>query len=153
MQNCGMAPPFVTYAQGLSTETVGDDFFWPKTGLNLSEDLFFVFFCFFGHHLILGQKPDKLWVKTLLFWSSPNFGQENGFWSSLFSNFLNFLPPPPPFSKILRTLLDARNLVTLSVIALIGEEIANLKWKFNFHSNLRLASSNKWPKCSAQKYL
>ena len=41
-------PPFVTWAEGLSTET----FFWPKTGLNLSEDLFF--------------------------WSSPNFGQENG---------------------------------------------------------------------------
>ena len=59
MQNCDMAPPFVTWAEGLNTETVGEDlFFGPspnfetKTGLNLSEDLFF--------------------------WSSPNFGQENG---------------------------------------------------------------------------
>ena len=53
-----MASPFVTWAEGLSTETVGEDLiFWlspnfgPKTGLNLSEDLFF--------------------------WSSPNFGHEN----------------------------------------------------------------------------
>ena len=44
------------------------------------------------------------------FWSSTDFGQENGlildgkilFWSSLFSNFLNFLAP---LSQILRTLL------------------------------------------------
>ena len=33
------APPFVTWAEGLSTETVGEDLF-------------------FGLHLILGQKPD-----------------------------------------------------------------------------------------------
>ena len=53
MQNCGIAPPpFVTWAEGLSTQTVGEDFFWPKTGLYLSEDLFFV-------------------------WSSTKFGQEN----------------------------------------------------------------------------
>ena len=33
---------------------MGEDlFFWPKTGLNLSEDLFFV-----GLHLILGRKAD-----------------------------------------------------------------------------------------------
>ena len=51
--------------------------FGPKTGLNLTEDFFF-------------------------FWSSPKFGQENGLGfglenfhsGSLFSNFLNFLPPP-----------------------------------------------------------
>ena len=33
-------PPFVTWAEGLSTETVGEDLFL-KSGLNLSEDLFF----------------------------------------------------------------------------------------------------------------
>ena len=44
--------PFVTWAEGLSTETVGKDLFWPKTGLNLSEDLFY------GLHLILGRKTD-----------------------------------------------------------------------------------------------
>ena len=54
-----MDPHFVTWAESLSTKTVGEDlFFWPsrncgpKTGLNLSGDLF-------------------------LFWSSPNFRQEN----------------------------------------------------------------------------
>ena len=42
MQNCVMPPPppLVTWAEGLSTETVAKDFFWPKTGLNLREDLF-----------------------------------------------------------------------------------------------------------------
>ena len=51
MQNCGMAPLSVTWAEGLSTETVGEDLFWPKTGQNLSESLFF--------------------------WFSPKFWQEN----------------------------------------------------------------------------
>ena len=37
MQNCGMAPHFVTWAEGLSTEAVGEDLF-------------------FGLHLILGRK-------------------------------------------------------------------------------------------------
>ena len=55
MQNCGIVPPFVTWAEGLSTQAVGEDLFGSKTGLNLSEDLFFLFV-----------------------WSSPNFGQENG---------------------------------------------------------------------------
>ena len=36
----GPCPPFVTWAEGLSTETVGEDIFL-KSGLNLSEDLFF----------------------------------------------------------------------------------------------------------------
>ena len=47
MQNCGMAPPVATWAEGLSTQTVGEDLcFWsspdfgPKTGRNLGEDLF-----------------------------------------------------------------------------------------------------------------
>ena len=52
MQNCGMAPPFVGWAEALSTQMVGEDLcFWPTPkaiGLNLSEDFFF--------------------------WSSPNFG-------------------------------------------------------------------------------
>ena len=55
----------------------------PKSGLNLSEDLFV--------------------------WSLPNFGQENGMILSgiIFTNFLIFLaPPPPPLSKILRTQLS-----------------------------------------------
>ena len=58
MQNYGMPPPFVTWAEDLSTQTVGEDLcFWPfpnfgpKTGLNLSQDLFF-----FGLHLILDRK-------------------------------------------------------------------------------------------------
>ena len=42
MQNCNMASPFVTWAKGLSTQTVGED----------------LFFCFFGLHLILGRKTD-----------------------------------------------------------------------------------------------
>ena len=44
-----MAPLFVTLAEDLSTQTVGEDLFFvgsfsmlgPKTGINLSEDLFF----------------------------------------------------------------------------------------------------------------
>ena len=83
-------PPSVTWAEGLSTETVGEDLFWPKTGLTLSEDLFFFFF--FGLHLISGRKRTWFWAGKF------------SFWSSLISNFLNFLPPP--FSKILRTLLS-----------------------------------------------
>ena len=51
MQNCGMVPPLFTWAKGLSTETVGEDLFLAKNGLNLSKDLFF--------------------------WSSPNFGKKN----------------------------------------------------------------------------
>ena len=81
--------PFVTWAEGLNTETVGEDlFFWTKTELNLSKDLF-------------------------LFWSSPNFGfwsekrtwfwvGKFSFWSSLISNFLPF---PHPLSKILCRIL------------------------------------------------
>ena len=62
MQNCGMAP--LRNLGGRCEHRNGGrrPFVWsslnfgPKTGLNLSEDLFFVF----------------------LFWFSPNFGQENG---------------------------------------------------------------------------
>ena len=49
--------PFATWAEGLSTQTVGEDLcFWsasnfgPKTGLNLSEDFLF------GLQLILDRK-------------------------------------------------------------------------------------------------
>ena len=61
MQNCGMPPPppFRTWAEGLSTQMVGEDLcFWPalnfgpKNELNLSEGLFF--------------------------WTSPSFGQKSG---------------------------------------------------------------------------
>ena len=57
MQNGGMAPPFVSWAEVLSSKRVGEDLcFWPapnfgqKIGLDLSEDLFF------GLQLILGEK-------------------------------------------------------------------------------------------------
>ena len=50
-------PPFVSCAEALSPQTVGEDFcFWPfgqKIGPNLIEDLFV-----FGLHLILGKKSD-----------------------------------------------------------------------------------------------
>ena len=72
-------------------------FFWlspnfgPKTGLNLSEDLFFFWysksdFGILGLNLILGWKTD--------FEDGKRTGGKNLFWSSLFSNFLNFLAPP-----------------------------------------------------------
>ena len=47
-----MAPHFVTWADSLSTETVGEDIFGAK-------------------------KRSKFELK-LFFWSSPNFGQKNG---------------------------------------------------------------------------
>ena len=86
MQNCGMAPHFVTWAEGLSTEAVGEDLFFglhlilgQKNGLNLSEDLFY------------------------FFWSSPNFEQKNGlgfglenFHSGLYNS---QIPRSPPFRK------------------------------------------------------
>ena len=58
MQNCGMPPPpFVSWAEALSTQRVGEDVcFWSApnsgqiVGLNLSEDLFFAL------HLSLGKK-------------------------------------------------------------------------------------------------
>ena len=77
--NLWHGPLFVTWAEGLSTETVGEDLFWPKIVKNLSEDLFF--------------------------WSSSNFGKKNGlgfglenFHSGLHQSQI-FWPPPPPFEK------------------------------------------------------
>ena len=52
-----MAPHFVTWAEGLSTEAVGEDFFFGRHLIlgrkNLGKDFFF-----FGLHLILGRKTD-----------------------------------------------------------------------------------------------
>ena len=70
--------------QHTNGQNLGEDFFvGPKTGLNLNEDLFF-------------------------FWSSPNFGQENGLILSREIFLLIFIIlkfPAPPLSKILRKLL------------------------------------------------
>ena len=59
MQNRGMPPLFVSWAEALSSQVVDEEFyFWPavnfrqKIGLNLSEDLFFAL------RLILGKKSD-----------------------------------------------------------------------------------------------
>ena len=77
-----MAPPFVTWAESLSTKTVGEDLL-------------------FGLHVILGQKPDDLF-----FWSSPNFGQENGlgfgvenFHAGLHYSQYSQIFWPPPFEN------------------------------------------------------
>ena len=58
MQNYGMAPSFVSWAEALSTQRVGEDLcFWPapnfgpKIGLNLSQNRFS-----FGLQLILDKK-------------------------------------------------------------------------------------------------
>ena len=90
MQNCGMAPPFVTWAEGLSSEMVAKAFFWPKTG----PKLFWV-----------------IWVKTFFFfWSSPNYGQESGlcFIHSGLHYSQIFWISWPPLLKILRTLLPTQ---------------------------------------------
>ena len=83
MQNCGMAPPFVSWAEALSTQRVGEDLcFWPapnfgqKIGLNLREDLFFGFQLILDRKiaLILGEK-----IFILIF---------------VLFKFSEFLPPP-----------------------------------------------------------
>ena len=59
-----MPPPFVTWAEGLSAQMVGEDLFLPspkfgrKTGLDLSEDLLFLSSTDCGQEnvLILGGK-------------------------------------------------------------------------------------------------
>ena len=58
--------------EGLSTQTVSEDFFWPKTGLNLSEDLFF------WSSPNFGPKPGPNLSEDLFFWSSPNVRPKNG---------------------------------------------------------------------------
>ena len=68
--------------------------FGPKTGLNLSKDLFSFFFFFFGLHLILGRKTDLIlgWKIFILVFIILKFSEFPGL-------------PPPPLSKILRTIL------------------------------------------------
>ena len=80
----GMPPPLCNLGRGLEHRNGGQrPFLWPsrnfgpKTGLNLSEDLFF------GLHLILGRKTNLV------------LGRKIFIWSSLLSNFLNFLALPP----------------------------------------------------------
>ena len=79
-------PPFVTWAEGLSTKTVGEDLFFglhpnfgPKTGLNFE------------------------WRPFFFFWSSPNIGQENwlgfelkNFHSGLHYSQIFWISCPPP---------------------------------------------------------
>ena len=74
-------PPFVSWAEALSTQRVGEDVsfgpvpnFGQKKGLNLSEDLFF-FFCSSPK---FGQKIGLNLSEDLFFCSSPNFGQKIG---------------------------------------------------------------------------
>ena len=80
MRNCGMVSPFVTWAEGLRTQTVGEDlFFWSspnfgrKTRLNLSEDLFFGLHLTFDRKngLIVGVKVFILDFLILRFSESP----------------------------------------------------------------------------------
>ena len=108
MRNCGMASPFVTWAEGLSTKTVGEDLFfglhlfWAKNRTKfewrpfsfLTEDLFFWYSLnfgpnppFFGLHLILGRKKDLVlkWKIFILFF--------------IILNILKFSGPPPPFEN------------------------------------------------------
>ena len=110
-------PPFVTWAEGLSTETVSEDLFLAKNRtkfecnptsfffglhlivgqkimLNLSEDFFF------GLHLSLSRKTDlvlgwNIFILVFIILKSSEFR----------------VPPPPPLSKILLALLcmDAGN--------------------------------------------
>ena len=50
-------------------QNLGEDFFWPKTGLNLSEDLFFFgLYLILGSvlHLILGRVPNPALAITWL---------------------------------------------------------------------------------------
>ena len=64
-------PPFVSWAEALSTQVVGEDLcFWPapnfghKTGLNLSEDLFFLSSPNFGQKIGLNLSKDLFLVFT-----------------------------------------------------------------------------------------
>ena len=79
MHNCGMHLPFVSWAEGLSTQTVGEDLcfrpapnFGQKIGLNLSGDLFLL-----RSSPDFGQKSGLNLSEAFFFWSPPNFGQED----------------------------------------------------------------------------
>ena len=78
MQNCDMAT-FCNLGRGFKHKNGGRrPFFWsspnfgPKTGLNLSEDLFF-----FGLHLILGMKTDLVlsWKIFILIFITLKFSE------------------------------------------------------------------------------
>ena len=86
MQNCGMPPPLFTWAEDLSPETVGEDLFLAKNRTKFEYRPFF-----FGLNLILGRKTD-----LVLGWKIFNL---------VFINLKFSAPPPPPLSKILRTIL------------------------------------------------
>ena len=75
-----MAPHFVTWADSLSTETVGEDIFGAKNRSKFELKLFF-----FGLHQILGRKMD-----LVLGWK---------FFILVFIN-LKFSGPPPPFENL-----------------------------------------------------
>ena len=72
-------PPFVTWAEGLSTKRWAKTFFWPKTGLNWSED--------FGLHIILSRKTDLVlgWKIFILVFINLKFSAFPG--------------PPPTFEN------------------------------------------------------
>ena len=74
--------PFVTWADSLSTETVGEDLFLAK---NQTKFEWRPFFFFFGLHLILGRKTDLLlgWKIFILVFINLKFSG----------------PPPPPFEN------------------------------------------------------
>ena len=80
----GHGPFFGTWEEGLSTQMVGEDLcFWPspnsvpKTGLNLSENLFFVWSSpNFGRKTELRLSED-LFFFFFFFWCSSDFRQEN----------------------------------------------------------------------------
>ena len=93
MQNCGIAPLFVTWAESLSTQKGR---IWVETFINYVSRKF-------------GPKTGLILSEDLCFWSSPSFGQKNGLILSVEIFFLVFIifkfPGPPPLLKILRTLL------------------------------------------------
>ena len=122
-----MAPLFVTWVEGLSTKTVGEDL------------------CF-GLHVILGQKPAKFEWRPLFFWSSPNFGQENGLGFGLenfhsgfhYSQYSQIFWPPSPFSKILRTLVVITSLL-IHQVALVRRQRRDLSV---FESSCHLSTTH-----------
>ena len=75
MQNCGMAPPFGTWAEGLRTQTVREDrCFGPKNRTKFEWRPFFlvfIWFCAKKYGLNLSER------RPFFFWSSSDFGQEN----------------------------------------------------------------------------
>ena len=90
MQNCGIAPLFVTWAESLSTQKGR---IWVKT---------FIFYVSRN----FGPKTGVILSEDLCFWSSPSFRQKNGLILSGEIFLLVFIIFKfPVVSKILRTLL------------------------------------------------